>query len=208
MDQAGTTLAPEQRLPPAPRSSGVPGFAPQGDFPARPHRTDACNGSLETGALKLQLRLAPFQHAFAALCPGPPAERSGQKHRRPRKPKPSVRAAPPLSRGCAARFNSASCSGKHKFRTRRTVGRSCGLAVPRAGCGGRMVRIEVSARGSLPRYRPPSTAVILFDTSRAAIRCCDEHCCFGLPAPAPRRRTFVCAPHHLALQRSHTAFRA
>jgi Putative transposase/Transposase zinc-binding domain len=32
-------------------------------------------------------------------------------------------------------------------------------------CGGRMILIEVFARGSLPRYRPPSASVIWIDTS-------------------------------------------
>jgi hypothetical protein len=32
-------------------------------------------------------------------------------------------------------------------------------------CGGRMILIEVFARGMQPRYRPPSAAVIWFDTS-------------------------------------------
>ncbi len=32
-------------------------------------------------------------------------------------------------------------------------------------CGGRMILIEVFARGSLPRYRPPCAAVIWIDTS-------------------------------------------
>jgi len=32
-------------------------------------------------------------------------------------------------------------------------------------CGRRMILIEVFARGALPRYRPPSTAVIWIDTS-------------------------------------------
>ena len=32
-------------------------------------------------------------------------------------------------------------------------------------CGARMILIEVFARGSLPRYRPPSAAVIGIDTS-------------------------------------------
>jgi len=32
-------------------------------------------------------------------------------------------------------------------------------------CRGRMILIEVFARGSLPRYRPPSAAVIWIDTS-------------------------------------------
>ena len=32
-------------------------------------------------------------------------------------------------------------------------------------CGGRMTVIEFFERGTLPRYRPPSAAVIWFDTS-------------------------------------------
>ena len=32
-------------------------------------------------------------------------------------------------------------------------------------CGGRMIVIEVFERGMQPRYRPPSAAVIWFDTS-------------------------------------------
>jgi predicted Zn-ribbon and HTH transcriptional regulator len=37
--------------------------------------------------------------------------------------------------------------------------------LPPCSCGGRMSIIEVFERGTLPRYRPPSVAVIWFDTS-------------------------------------------
>ncbi|MGO9460234.1 MAG: hypothetical protein ACLP1W_09000 [Rhodomicrobium sp.] len=32
-------------------------------------------------------------------------------------------------------------------------------------CGGRMIVIEVFARGSMPRYRPPAAAPVRIDTS-------------------------------------------
>ena len=36
---------------------------------------------------------------------------------------------------------------------------------PCSCCGGRMIVIEFFERGTQPRYRPPSTALIWFDTS-------------------------------------------